>query len=256
MHPMKNILNIIFSLAFLLGCTKQNAPLANADTSSTDGAVSNTIQFSGYTWNVKQGNRLGPGPNAWRRKNVWVDSSGYLHLKISYDSASGKWSCAEVSTQEKFGFGKWQFWVEGRIDKMDKNVVLGLFNYSGNDGFDEMDIEWARWGNKNYPNCNYTVWPAQTGYKNFSYTKELALPGRKTTQRFTRTDSSVYFQSLKGFTGIDKNEMASATCTSPPHSISSLAMPAYINLWLFKGLPPSNGKEVEIIIHKFTFKAG
>jgi len=60
---------------------------------------------------------------------------------------------------------------------MDKNVVLGLFNYSGNDGFDEMDIEWARWGNENYPNCNFTVWPAKEGFTNFSKTEEISLKG-------------------------------------------------------------------------------
>lgn len=251
---MKNIIAFIFCIVPILSCTKQNFTITNA--SSVDESVSNTIQFSGYTWNIKHGNWMGPGHNRWRSSNVWVDSSGYLHLKISYDSTVGKWSCAEVSTQQTFGFGKWQFWVEGRIDKLDKNVVLGLFNYSGNDGYDEMDIEWARWGNKNYPNCNYTVWPAQKGYKNFSYTKDVKLTGKNSTQRFTRTADSVYFQSLQGFTGNDNNELASATCTSPPNSISNLPMPAFINLWLFKGMPPSNGKEVEFIIHKFTYKPG
>jgi len=30
-------------------------------------------------------------------------------------------------------------------------------------------------------------------------------------------------------------------------------MPVYINLWLFQGKAPSDKKEVEIIIHQFTF---
>lgn len=136
---------------------------------------------------------------------------------------------------------------------MDKNVVLGLFNYSGNNGFNEMDIEWARWGNKNYPNCNYTVWPAQKGFKNYSYVKEVSLTGKNTTQRFTRTDSSVQFQSMQGFTNGNNKQFASTTCTSPPNSVSNLAMPAYINLWLMNGLAPSDEKEVEIIIHNFCY---
>jgi len=245
--------NLIFCLIVLpvFSCSKQT--IQTVSTSSVDNSTAKTLEFSGYIWNVKNGSHLGPGPNFWSKNNVWVDSNGYLHLKITKDSVTGKWYCAEVSTQQTFGYGKWQFWVEGRIDKMDKNVVLGLFNYSGNDGFDEMDIEWARWGNKNYPNCNYTVWPAQKGFKNFSYVKEVGLTGRNTTQRFIRTDSSVTFQSLQGFRNNNTGEFAAATCTSPPNSVSTLQMPAYINLWLMKGLAPSNRKEVEVIVHKFSY---
>jgi len=247
---MKKIL-LAFLTIIALSCSKQSSQIISAQT--IDSAVASTIEFSGYTWNVKNGSHLGPGPNYWSRKNVWVDDKGFLHLKITHDSATGKWYCAEVSTQQTFGFGKWQFWVEGRIDKMDKNVVLGLFNYSGNDGFDEMDIEWARWGNKSYPNCNYTVWPAEKGFKNYSYTKEVSLTGKNTTQRFTRTDSSVFFQSMQGFTNGNENVVASSHCKALNHSISLLSMPAYINLWLMNGSAPANGKEVEIIIHKFSY---
>lgn len=248
---MKNILFVFISI-IVLSCSKQTAQTISS-ASTLNNTTQSTIQFSGYTWNVKNGSRLGPGPNYWSRNNVWVDANGFLHLKITKDSATGKWYCAEVSTQQTFGFGKWQFWVEGRIDKMDKNVVLGLFNYSGNDGFDEMDIEWARWGDKTYPDCNYTVWPAENGFTNYSYVKEVSLTSKNTTQRFTRTDSSVFFQSLQGFTNTNGNLLASTTCTHPPKSVSALAMPAYINLWLMNGLAPANKKEVEIIIHQFTY---
>jgi hypothetical protein len=33
-------------------------------------------------------------------------------------------------------------------------------------------------------------------------------------------------------------------------------MPVHINLWLFKGLAPKNGQEVEVIIHGFKFTPG
>ena len=184
--------------------------------------------------------------------NIYQDNRLDLYWVIG-DPATGKWNCAEVSTQQTFGFGKWQFWVEGSIDKMDKNVVLGLFNYSGHDGFDEMDIEWARWGNARYPNCNYTVWPAQQGFNNFSFAKEITLSSNNTTQRFTSTANSVLFQTLQGFKDDNTNQIATATCTAPPNSISTLPMPAFINLWLFQGHAPSNKKGVEIIIHKFTY---
>lgn len=251
LHKMKNFL--FFGLIVLFaGCAKKS--VQKTETTSNNSSVS-TINFSGYTWNVRNNSKGGPGPNYWSTKNVWVDKKGFLHLKITKNPLTNKWYCAEVSTQKKLGFGKWQFWVEGNIDKMDKNVVLGLFNYSGNDGLDEMDIEWARWGNITYPNCNYTVWPADTGLKkNYSFTKEVALSTKNTTQRFVRTTNSVTYQTLQGFTNENNNEVVQSVCTSPPESISTLQMPAYINLWLFNGDAPVNGKEVEIVIHKFTYK--
>jgi hypothetical protein len=30
-------------------------------------------------------------------------------------------------------------------------------------------------------------------------------------------------------------------------------MPVHLNLWLFKGLPPKDGREVEIVVQAFEF---
>jgi hypothetical protein len=38
-----------------------------------------------------------------------------------------------------------------------------------------------------------------------------------------------------------------------PQYVSQQPMPVHINLWLFKGLAPKNGREVEVIIHEFKF---
>src|SRR5512139_2236906 len=84
------------------------------------------IQFGGYTWTVRTGHG-GPGPNAWDENNVWLDSATNLHLKISH--RGGKWSGAEITMQKRLGFGQYQFQTIGRLDLLDDNVVLGLFNY-------------------------------------------------------------------------------------------------------------------------------
>ncbi len=84
------------------------------------------IEFGGYTWTVRSG-RGGPGPNAWDESNVWIDAATNLHLKIT--QRDGKWSCAEVTMRKQLGFGRYQFQISGRLDQLDDNVVLGLFNY-------------------------------------------------------------------------------------------------------------------------------
>ncbi len=110
------------------------------------------IEFGGYTWTVRSG-RGGPGPNAWDESNVWIDVATNLHLKIT--QRDGKWTCAEVTMRKRLGFGRYQFKVSGRLDRLDDNVVLGLFNYpTGDVGLNathEIDIEFARWGNHRNP---------------------------------------------------------------------------------------------------------
>ena len=39
----------------------------------------------------------------------------------------------------------------------------------------------------------------------------------------------------------------------PSRYVSQQPMPLHINLWLFKGLAPKNGLEVEVIINDFKF---
>jgi hypothetical protein len=245
---------LIITMASCLEESDSLKKTTSVDPTITQARAATTLQFSGYTWNIKNsaGAQWGPGPNFWNGANVWVDANGWLHLKITRN-ANGTWNCAEVSTTQKFGYGTYQWKVEGPVNALDKNVVLGLFNYSGNDGFDEMDVEFARWGVASNPILNYTVYPATTGKPTFHNARDFSMSGTYTTHRFKRTSSSVVFKSLGGHVDNDTNLFATSTCSAPPYSISKLSMPVYMNLWLFQGMAPSNGSSVEIIIHEFKF---
>jgi beta-glucanase (GH16 family) len=221
-------------------------------------AQSRTLQFSGYEWEVRSAEKQGPGPNKWDAANVSVDSKGLLHLKIT--QGKGEWRCAELTTKERFGFGRYQFQVIGRIDQLDRNVVLGLFNYPtpdvGTDGTNEIDIEFARWGHADADNGNYTVWPGSgkrvqaEDHKTFPFT----LNGDDTTQRFLWKSRQVFYQSLHGHREDDTEEIAhwnykpDQTRLIPQHPL-----PIQINLWLFQGKLATDGKEVEIVIKQFTY---
>ena len=216
-----------------------------------------TLKFSGYTWQIREtgDSEQGPGPNRWNSANAFVDAKGYLHLKLT--KAGNNWYCAEVTSDKSFGYGTYQWDIEGRIDTLDKNVVLGLFNYSGIDGNDEMDIEISRWGKAANNNTSYTIYPAQPlpPKANWNKTFNTVLTnGENTTQRFTRNSNrSVFFQELSGFHNDNTSQIDSVSCTSPPSSISALAMPVHMNLWLFEAPSPANNAQVEIIIHSFKF---
>ncbi|HEY4154831.1 MAG TPA: hypothetical protein VGM24_05380, partial [Puia sp.] len=169
------------------------------------------------------------------------------------DPVSGRWNCAEITSLQSFEYGTYQFVVEGAIDKFDKNIVLGLFNYSGNGGLDEMDIEIARWGNPAYPNLNYTIWPAKRGLKDSATVKEFSLKSNLSTHYFKRNADTVICASFDGLSTDPKDEIFSSVFTKPA-SISHLAMPVHINFWLFGGNGPENQQPVEVVIRSFQYK--
>ncbi len=213
------------------------------------------ISFSGYDWSVRNTTeKQGPGPNYFSDSCVQLDANGWLHLWIKKDPVTGVWICPEITSIRQFGFGEYRFIVEGRIDHFDKNIVLGLFNYSGNDGLDEMDIEMARWGNLAYPNLNYTIWPAKKdGIKNSSTTHEFILKSNLSMHYFRRNADTVVCSSFDGVSADSKNLIFTSTFVNPASSISQLEMPVHINFWLFDGNPPADQSPVEVVIRSFQF---
>lgn len=232
----------LLSLAALLGSSAVNAA---------------TLQFSGYTWEVRQGGG-GPGPNNWDARNVWVDANGAMHLKVM--QRDGKWTAAEVTMTKALGFGTYQWQVEGRPDLMNRNLVLGLFNYTtpdiGPDGTNEIDIEFARWGNDAWPNGNWTIYPAVTGPKPLSTSFEILLDNLS-THRFTWSSDSVKYVSMNGLRDVgDSTGLIKKKTFAPANAHKRLPqkpIPVHMNLWLFKGQAPSDGQAVEVVLRSFKF---
>lgn len=228
--------------------------------SAQDKTGGNTVRFSGYDWEVRDQGSSGPGPNLWKRQNVWVDKSGFLHLRITRGVGAKKneWHCAELTTRQKFGMGVYVFQTVGRIDRLNKNVVLGLFDYpvygEDPDATNEIDIEFARWGNAAYPNGNFTIYPA-SGKRgaNDSHTFEYSLAGLPgnvvATHRFTRTAKSVALETRAQ----DKTLAQWTFAPAEGRLVPQKPLAIHINLWLFSGNAPSDGKPVEVVIPKFTF---
>ncbi|MDK2125435.1 glycoside hydrolase family 16 protein [Parachitinimonas caeni] len=220
-------------------------------------AHAKTINFSGYTWDVRNEASGGPGPNRWDENNVWVDWQGQLHLKIA--NRNGQWSSAELFLRQRLGFGTYQFKLIGRPDWFDDNVVLGLFSYTrpdiGPDGTNEIDIELSRWGSAGNPVGNYGVFPAVRGYPQAVRAFHMGLNGDYTTHRFFWTPYQITFQSLHGHQDGNENEMSRWQFSPADYyqRVPQNALPIHMNLWLYQGMPPKNGQEVEIIISEFKF---
>ncbi len=183
---------------------------------------------------------------------MFVDSKGYLHLRIS-QSGSG-WTCGEVDGPA-LGFGTYQWQVEGPVDRLDKNVVLGLFGYRGPDGVKEIDVEFARWGKQENDNGNWTVYP-ESGKTIGSKTFPFKLDGAVTTSRYRWSPAGIEYWLMGGFQPAKKVANVISTWdyrpTDSKTTIAQGPMPICMNLWLFDGHAPSDGKPVEIVIRDFV----
>jgi hypothetical protein len=103
------------------------------------------IHFSSYDWWVKTGSGLlGPGPNYFSdgTNNVWLDTNGFLHLRIT--QASNQWQCAEIISARTFGYGSYRFELDSIVDNLDPNIVLGLFTWSDDPAYADREIDKRR----------------------------------------------------------------------------------------------------------------
>ncbi len=219
-------------------------------------AHAETISFAGYQWSVRD-YPGGPGPNGWDPGNVFVDDAG-LHLRIT--KVGGAWTCAEVVLNQPLGFGTYTFDVTGRPDKLDPNVVLGLFTYPNDDvgpgGTNEIDIELTRWGSKSNPNViNWTVYPPAPGPKVTDNHFPLKLRGDASTHSFVWSSEAIAFAAYAGYSDAQPKLLAkwNDAPANPLTRIPQAPVPLHLNLWLLNGDAPMDGKPVDIVIRNFRF---
>lgn len=208
-----------------------------------------SLHFSGRDWEIRE-EQGGPGNNTWKANNVQCDAEGYLVLKITQQN--GVWTTAQVKTTQALGFGRYEWNVRGPVDDLNRNVVLGLFNYGGVDNEDEIDIELTRWGNENNPNGNFVVYPNRVGpgFKKSEFEFDL-LAGDRSTHMFSWQRDRVSFQSLEG-----ARPLGSWTFAPPEFGtlIPQDPLPVYINLWLTVGYQPAEPLQTEIVIESFSWQ--
>lgn len=213
------------------------------------------LQVSGYEWSVKSSTRrVGPGRNHFSdsNDNVLVDAQGRLHLLITH--REGRWYCAEVVSTRSFGYGAYRFYLDTNPDGLDVQVVLGMFTWSNDPAYNhrEINIEISRWGKANNKNAQFVVQPYTRAENIVRF--QIASGLASSTHQFTWKPDSVLCQS---------NQDSSPKHAEPNSLINQYTFTegipqsadenARINLWLLSGHPPTNGKEVEIIITKFEF---
>lgn len=215
----------------------------------SSGNKERVIEFSGYKWIVRDTHdrRFGPGPNLFSNssQNVWVDKQGRLHLKIV--KRKGKWYCAEVTLDQKVGYGKYIFHINSPLSKLDKHIVAGLFTYL--DDNQEIDIEFSRWSVANNPNAQYVIQPYENPGNTFRFQWDDTTGN--TVHSFEWIEEKITFESgLMTNTQVEPHQQWTYQGNNIPQQSDERLK---INLWLYKGTPPSKKGSHELVIDSVKF---
>jgi hypothetical protein len=214
------------------------------------------FSFCGYDWWVKSSaGQVGPGPNYFsdQTNNVWTDTNGWLHLRIT--NRTNAWQCAEVISARTFGSGNYRFELNSPVDGLNTNVTLGLFTWSDDPAYTdrEIDVEGGRWENAaDTNNAQFVVQP----YNLANHLVRYRVPSTLTnsTHLFAWSTNQISFQSQTGaYSAAATNLIASWTFTNAAAVPASGDEAVHLNLWLVSGNPPTDGNEVEVVVKSFNF---
>lgn len=246
---MGSISRLLFFFAIapaFMGCSDATSSIdksGSADSvTSIPEALTKTLQWSGYTWNIRSGYGMA-GPNNWgaTSASVYVDNTNSLNLAVK--KIGGKWYSSEVFLQKSLGYGTYEFFLKNRSDIIDSNLIEGLFLYQ--DDTHELDIEWSKWGVPN--GANNGDFAAQgVNADNLNWQQSIA-PGNWHKARIIWSPGSVRYQVetnsaiVKDWTITDVNAFIPGGET------------VHINNWQLLGRAPLNGLASIMTLVSFTF---
>ncbi len=119
-----------------------------------------TFNLSGIKWKKRiSEHNSGPGNNTFglHERNVYLDKDGNINLKIKKTGRT--YSCAEIYSDSFFGKGRYEITIATNTKQFSPQMVLGIFLYdqTASPHFNEIDIEYAQWGNKDIENAQYAI---------------------------------------------------------------------------------------------------
>ena len=232
------------------------AAVARVIASRTDPNL-RVIHFANQDWWIKSNSvPLGPGPTNFSNSanNASVDTQGRLHLKLT--NVNGTWYGAEVVSQNVTGNGIYRFYLDSPVYGIDPSVVWGLFTWSPDPIYShrELDAEMSKFGNADDTNnAQFVVQP----YTVPGNQVRFQVPPTVTASAYSIQwyPSTIAFKAAAGLSTDPTDpslviEQVTNTRDVPP---PGLDVNVRMNVWLFNGLPPTNGQEAEFIIRDFQF---
>jgi len=197
------------------------------------------LKWKGQNWNLTSG-KSDPGNNYWNNTGAWIDSQDRVHLTVIKDQ--GRWKCTELESQNEYLYGTFTWTIASPVYTFDKNSVMGLFTYF--DDSQELDVEVSRWGTTDGSNLWYTVQPSEINGNNKGYLISPDIKGTNTIYRIDWKPTYIRFTSMQ-----ENGEIIADYNYTNISGIPYQPERAIMNLWLLA--PPSNGKNIELIISDF-----
>jgi hypothetical protein len=207
-----------------------------------------TLNFSGYEWAMSKDSIYRAGSrNNFDPANVWTDTKGALHLRIS--DSRGKWAAAEVKLTRSLGYGTYRFRVRD-ISHLEPSAVLTLVSWDGvgtEQNRRELDVELSRWGYINNDNAHYVVQP----YYVPANIVRFRIPAGVFTHSFYWESGQVTFSTAAGSGSAGTPLLKQHVFTSGVPSVGNETV--RISLYVFdKGQVPLKN-ENEVVIEKFEY---
>ena len=201
------------------------------------------LQFSGYEWIVRQDPGSNGGePHTNRADNAWVDSHGYLHLRIAWED--GQWTCAEMGMLRSLGYGSYSFTVHN-MPKLEPGTVLGFFTWDdaeSGQNHREMNIELTQWGDPSIKNAQFAVQPYYVPANVFRF----SAPTGPATHSLSWTPGRVSFQTAQGPKTVAAHDFTSGVPSPGAEKI-------HWKLYIYGKSRTPQQKGIEVVIEKFEF---
>lgn len=260
------ILFILISISLILEASSIDKTVKAQGAPPEKPGLPYVFNLWGVNWVVKDcGDRkVGPGGNYFIGQNVkidWVNKT--ISLSIKYDKEKERWECAEIFSQQPFGYGEYCFEVGGMEpeNRLYENVVLGFFSYD--DDYHEIDVEISKWGKIDNLNSQFVVQPPEgageinsgsllpISYGNKSRFDIPVAQIGKSSHVFTWLKDSAAFESKFG----NNKKSWRTACRYIPRDRGKSRV--QMNLYLFKGRPLTTNKneKFSVVIKNFKFKA-
>jgi endo-1,3-1,4-beta-glycanase ExoK len=210
--------------------------VAQANTYPSNGV----LKWKGQNWYLT-GGKANPGNNYWNNSGAWVDNQNRLHLTVIKENET--WKCTMLSSQYTYLYGTFTWTIASSVYLFDRNSIVGLCTYL--DDFHELDIEVSKWGEASGNQLWYSIQPSNINGNSKGYFVPCSITGTNTVYKIDWKPRYV------GFTSSQTNGKIIADYKYTNVSgIPQLPQSVIMNLWLMA--PPSNGKNLELIISNFT----
>ena len=229
-----------------LGGPAGSAVVAFASTKGAASPPSKMVEFSGYSWRLRDApSSRGGVSNNYSSNNVWVDKHGAMHMNIA--RAGDDWTCAEASLTRSLGYGTYKVTVRD-TSGLPEAAVFSMFTWDyarPEESNGEMDMEFRHWPDRK-ENMEYVVPPYyvdRNAIRGF-------IPPRTVVHSLRWEPGRAAFQSVLASNPSDK-PVAEAVFTSsvPIHGIESFRICLYIDRYHQMPLPQGS----EVVIEKFEY---